>query len=1636
MTFLTSTNPVVTISGIAPVLATEGVTPVISIQDSTIEQKGAVQLEDSVVSTSTTKAATPNSVRNVQECIATTSGTLQDSIDSKSGTLLELSDTPGVYDDNKYLCSTVDGTVWSTVSGINTFLDLVDTPITYTGHSDKYLKVSSDELGIEFVSVSGVASTIIDSWSVYDESIYYADFEHNLNTDEISVFIVDTDTNKAVGVEDIEILSVNVVRVYIENNTSSLKVNIVTGGFGTTGGTTPSHNELDNLDYVSAGHTGFQQSGDYITDSELTSVSGVLQSNIDSVPTSLITLSDTPDIYDNNKYLRSTVDGFVLSTISGVGTFLDLVDTPVTYSGSALQYLKVTSDESGVEYMPAFRPDNIIYVAKNGSDLTIDGNSDSPFLTIEAANNYAISLLNPVTDWNECIIVKIAPGVYTEKLTNAHRRVYIIGNTTEFEGWSKDVIIYNTGADEDHYPIDVSEWLNLIGVEVLVDAGGVYGRIINKGIYSLCGFENGHFINNPDVGSMASYFNFCYFTGDGFRLEGTNDGVFITFRRCDIDCENTIFGSTSSNGNTIKISESLCSSNVTISGNCDIILQNSELYAAGTITFDTDGYIDIYNTIIVNGLEFISDTSGSKKIINSYFKDVTNYADIISGVDILDFEYINNSQDKGLSGNIKITNKTKYVGPGVANTYMNVTEALMASSSGDVVNICAGTYNENINIKEGVSLVGASKEYTFLTSNSGTLLTNIFDSHSHIRDCTFISTASGIDDVHIIDSTAGTLEFTNCSLKVDLVDMYTDAILITDSNFILNNTDVIYTQTGTTTGSGILHQAACFYGSSSFVWKSNSFTSMTINDSNSLASASMCETIFGSDVNMVMGDSEVSFVSQNPSWGGNAYAMKVGGTLSSDVKCNDLTVTVIGSGGAGSGYSFYFDTTDNNGIFTGSLNIMTTGGFTKNYVCYVGEGDTFNSHFDMLYAVDVAHGPGELNYVTSPTPGNLQISGYIFNPFDNIIKVAKSGAQYTSIKDALDSITDSNVFNRYTVLIGPGIFIEDNPIQLKPWVSLKSIATKEITMISPQDVNSDLLTGCDRSYISNVVLSGITSGKALSFEDTGLMTVKDIILVDNEYGIHVNNADAYIEVHNLFVQTYTGTIKEAITVVSGTAQIRGVTVVGDSIVETIIKSDAGNMSVFNLWSESTNLTNGLVVDNGGELFAFSGRISNAANGLRIGSNGGKIEVSSAVVENSSSYDLLIESSSGIFVGNGCSLNRDKLSIATGASINNFGYDKYANVDRILGEFAVGRDGLGSASRFGEGGSYEHGVKVKTFDGSNYHTLTTQSGISFPNTTSGTCIYIGSDSIFCGLRYTLTSGMVPGAGSIVCEYYDGNGSWLTFNTQNTIEHYSDIVAPFTAPGESYTLRFDQNINTGIYESDVTASGIVQTSVDGVNGYWIRGRIVDNITSSHEFTSIRLKGNYTIIRTNGSRAYNGEARVEEIKELVIGATSAGTADESLSISQNILFPYTQNEMATVGSDEAVYSRFIIPSDCDLSCGLSYTYEVTNVDSPASDGIVHLTVTMAGITGNDKFDGTINEHVVDDSTLTVSATDTAWKIWREISNSRFDLSSFVPGDVIYCKLHRPNDTPDTYASSMCLSNHYMEYRSWQDGISNKYV
>ncbi len=89
-------------------------------------------------------------------------------------TFLGLTDTPDIYSEGMFAQSTSSGIIWSTISGsgssdVQTFLDLIDTPLTYTGHDGEFVKVVGNTL--EFSTISGISGTS-DSSALFELDEY------------------------------------------------------------------------------------------------------------------------------------------------------------------------------------------------------------------------------------------------------------------------------------------------------------------------------------------------------------------------------------------------------------------------------------------------------------------------------------------------------------------------------------------------------------------------------------------------------------------------------------------------------------------------------------------------------------------------------------------------------------------------------------------------------------------------------------------------------------------------------------------------------------------------------------------------------------------------------------------------------------------------------------------------------------------------------------------------------------------------------------------------------------------------------------------------------------------------------------------------------------------------------------------------------------------------------------------------------------------------------------------------------------------------------------------------------------------------------------------------------------------------
>ena len=321
--------------------------------------------------------------------------------------------------------------------------------------------------------------------------------------------------------------------------------------------------------------------------------------------------------------------------------------------------------------------ENIVYVAKNGSDSNT-GTIGDPFLTIETANNYAIANRPP---WPGRIVVKVAPGIYTEHLTQGYYRVYIVGDTRTPDEKEKDVTIRNLGDTPINYPLGMTGKLNLIGINIVTTdidnepIEGIYGELLESSTFSACNLMNGYFVEQATPTSIYMQFTFCHFQGGkDFVLTGTvNQHRALAFGDCTLEGK-SVFASSGTDTKYIKLDNSYVTDEIKIEGDWSLTAQSSELHHNGSFTFDTDGDIDLYNSIIVNGLHFVSDTPGSKRFVNNYFRAVTFTSDITvaSGTVISIVDFSGNKMDKGLCKDFQIAGGQRNVGGFAENKYTSL----------------------------------------------------------------------------------------------------------------------------------------------------------------------------------------------------------------------------------------------------------------------------------------------------------------------------------------------------------------------------------------------------------------------------------------------------------------------------------------------------------------------------------------------------------------------------------------------------------------------------------------------------------------------------------------------------------------------------------------------------------------------------------------------------------------------------------------------------------------------------------------------------------------------------------------------------------------------------------------------------
>lgn len=380
---------------------------------------------------------------------------------------------------------------------------------------------------------------------------------------------------------------------------------------------------------------------------------------------------------------------------------------------------------------------NIIHVAKNGDDSVANGTSFKPYKTINAANNYAIANLPA---WPNRVLIKVSPGLYAgEHLANAHYRIHIVGGSLNFDARERDVIIANTGVDAASYPLGTNKQLNLNGITVAtMDAiydnyvPGVFGTLMGMSQFSNCVFKGGYFVEQEEIDAGDLFMNFdrCVFAGDAFKLADVvrNHRRFIALRNCDIFGGDMTFESTGTGDKTVKIEKSMLGNDSTyIAGDWSLLFYNSEKYDdIGRLIIDTDGFIDIFSSIITVGIHFLSDTAMVKKVVSCLFNNTpVGEGDITGDIPVEFIEYSGNHQYNGIDGEVITVSKIKNVGGG-QNKYRNIHEALQGSVLTDTIINLEGDIevSEPLVINSGIDVqIDGNKKWKLTSTHATTLAT-------------------------------------------------------------------------------------------------------------------------------------------------------------------------------------------------------------------------------------------------------------------------------------------------------------------------------------------------------------------------------------------------------------------------------------------------------------------------------------------------------------------------------------------------------------------------------------------------------------------------------------------------------------------------------------------------------------------------------------------------------------------------------------------------------------------------------------------------------------------------------------------------------------------------------------------------
>ena len=203
---------------------------------------------------------------------------------------------------------------------------------------------------------------------------------------------------------------------------------------------------IDQIDLVESGlaqEISDRESADSALEASITDLEGVVQGNFDLQQSDIDGLrSDVDALSANDTALdgkieteKARIDAILLASDADKDSFAEIVNlinsvdtendqafASYVLSNDAALAQEVSDRQLADDVIKEYKPDQILYVAKNGLDTNV-GSDQLPFLTLSAA-------LSSITDASPSkrYVIKVLPGTYAETSIPLKANVFVVGD--------------------------------------------------------------------------------------------------------------------------------------------------------------------------------------------------------------------------------------------------------------------------------------------------------------------------------------------------------------------------------------------------------------------------------------------------------------------------------------------------------------------------------------------------------------------------------------------------------------------------------------------------------------------------------------------------------------------------------------------------------------------------------------------------------------------------------------------------------------------------------------------------------------------------------------------------------------------------------------------------------------------------------------------------------------------------------------------------------------------------------------------------------------------------------------------------------------------------------------------------------